>query len=93
MVRGKSDKIDAKRIATYAMRHQDKYKLVIPPSQEIKMLRKLAKTRKRLLLAINKLSTPLQEKSLSCQKGIKSIRSWLCTCIKIAKKKSFYSPL
>lgn len=58
MVRGKNDKIDAERIAFYAMRNQDKLRVWEAPKAELKKLarllalrEKLVKTKTQLLVA------------------------------------------
>lgn len=61
MQRGKSDKIDAQRIAMYAYRHQDKAVLFVPPRDEVQELKHLLTTRRRLVVTKNKLEVPLQE--------------------------------
>ncbi len=48
-VRGKSDQVDAHRIATYAYHFQDKYRPWAPPKKSIETLRSLSKRRKNLL--------------------------------------------
>lgn len=42
--RGKNDKVDSKRIATYAFRFQDKVNLYCPPSEQLEALKTLRKT-------------------------------------------------
>ncbi len=49
LTRGKSDEEDAKRIATYAFRYQDKYKPWQPPTKRIVQLTKLWRRRRRLV--------------------------------------------
>jgi transposase len=59
--RGKNDKIDAKRIALYASRHQqDKIKWVLP-SQEKDAIADLIALRNRLITAKNMLMVPMKE--------------------------------
>ena len=59
--RGKSDNVDASRIALFAYRNHDECKLWQPPRTIVKQLKKLSTARERLLLAKNQLRTPLQE--------------------------------
>ena len=62
--RGKSDPVDAQRIAQYAARFADKAQLWQPPREVIEELKGLVRIRERLLEARNKLKTPLQESSM-----------------------------
>ena len=62
--RGKSDPVDAQRIAQYAARFADKAQLWQPPREVIEELKGLVRMRARLLEARNKLKTPLQESSM-----------------------------
>jgi transposase len=66
--RGKSDKIDAKRIREYAERFYDKLNFVETQTPEFKELRKLYKTRARLIKCRKILLTSLSEsKCQECQ--------------------------
>lgn len=85
--RGKSDKIDAQRIALFAYRNQDQMKLWLPKRIVVLQLKKLTTIRERLLLALAQLNKPIQEavkfesKEVfkvikdSCSKSIKSIKA------------------
>ena len=64
LVRGKSDKVDAYRIALYAARFEDKCKLWQEPRKEIRRLQQLTTTRTRLINSRNRLKTPLKESAL-----------------------------
>lgn len=61
MQRGKSDKIDAFRIAYYALRFQDKCELWAPPRQVIKELQQLTTLRARLVKVESQITLPLNE--------------------------------
>ena len=63
--RGKTDKVDATRIALYAYKNQDKIKIWQQPRQQVQELRALAALRNRLLEAKKQLQVPLKE-----QKGL-----------------------
>ena len=62
--RGKSDPVDAQRIAQYAARFADQAQLWQPAREVIEELKGLVRVRERLLEAKNKLKTPLQESSM-----------------------------
>jgi transposase len=61
MVRGKSDQVDARRIAMYAFKNHQMLKLWEPPRQVIQRLRALLTLRERLIKMRVLLSVPLQE--------------------------------
>lgn len=61
LTRGKSDKADALRIATYAYRHQDQYRPWTPPTRSIEKLQKLWKRRKNILKVETQLKQNLTE--------------------------------
>jgi transposase len=65
-VRGKSDKLDAKRIAYYCCRNQDAAKLWNPSREIVQKLKMLLKTRERLTKVKNQLSVAVKE----CKKFI-----------------------
>jgi transposase len=82
--RGKTDKVDAQRIAQYAYRYQDRLKLWQPPRQVVQQLALLSSTRQRLNQAYNLLNVPLTEQELfitaNVQKQLKaSVRQSLTT--------------
>lgn len=60
-LRGKSDAIDAWRIAEYAFRFKDKCRLWVPEPEGIVRLRDLLALRERLLKAVNMLKVPKGE--------------------------------
>lgn len=59
--RGKTDSIDAQRIAEYAFRFRDQLRLWEPPRQVVQQLAMLSATRQRLIQVYNQLATPLAE--------------------------------
>lgn len=61
MKRGKTDAIDATRIAEYASIHRNKMRLWNPPRQEVKKLRALITMRDRLVNSVKELSVPVKE--------------------------------
>lgn len=75
MQRGKTDKVDAQRIAQYAYRFRDQIRLWEPPRKVIQQLAFLSATRQRLNQAYNLLSVPVAEQetfiSKSLQKTLK----------------------
>ena len=50
MVRGKNDKVDSYRIATYTVRYFDELKPWIPEAKEIKLLRLFLSERRQMVL-------------------------------------------
>jgi transposase len=75
MQRGKTDRIDAQRIAQYAYRFRDQMCLWQPPREIIQKLAFLSATRQRLNQAYNLLAVPVAEQetfiSKSLQKTLK----------------------
>lgn len=61
MQRGKSDSVDARRIAEYAYRFRDRMRLWEPPRPIIQQLSFLSAVRQRLIQAYNLLAGPLAE--------------------------------
>lgn len=61
LVRGKDDKIDAERIARYALLHQDKAVLVSLSNLTLEKLKDLQANRNRLLKALNSIKTTVKE--------------------------------
>ncbi|WP_020606009.1 IS110 family transposase [Spirosoma spitsbergense] len=61
MQRGKSDAVDARRIAEYAYRFRDQMRLWEPPRQILQQLSFLSAVRQRLIQAHNLLAGPLAE--------------------------------
>lgn len=85
--RGKTDAIDAVRIAEYSFRFKDKIRLWQPPRQVIQQLTALSTLRQRLLLVRQQLQQPLNEQQSfidssiqkqllkSCQASLKAINA------------------
>jgi transposase len=79
--RGKSDSVDAQRIAEYAYRFRDRLRLWQPPRPVIRKLAELTRLRQRLQGMISQLKVPLTEqkrfgdKSLTAQLGQHCISS------------------
>ena len=59
--RGKTDSIDAQRIAEYAFRFRDQLRLWEPPRQVVQKLAMLSAARQRLISVYNQLAGPLAE--------------------------------
>ncbi|WP_345245564.1 transposase, partial [Nibrella saemangeumensis] len=59
--RGKTDTIDAQRIAEYAFRFRDRMRLWQPPRPVLQQLAFLSATRQRLIQVYNQLANPLAE--------------------------------
>lgn len=59
--RGKTDKLDAIRIALFAYKHREEIKVWKPSSATVKNLHALMTSRERLLRAINMLQVPINE--------------------------------
>jgi len=76
MQRGKSDSIDARRIAEYAFRFRDRTRLWEPPRQVVQQLAFLSAARQRLIQAHKLLAVPLAEQEsfvgATLQKQIRS---------------------
>lgn len=71
--RGKTDKIDAYTIATYASEKHAKCQLVTPSKKNVETLQDLAANRKRLIEAINMLEVPIKELGPIDPKGAKKL--------------------
>ena len=61
LIRGKSDKVDAKRIATYGYRMRDEIKLHTPPTKTITALKSLNTLRRKLVRYRTGLKSALKE--------------------------------
>jgi transposase len=59
--RGKNDKVDAKRIAQYACKNNDKVRLWQPRREQVEQLKQLAALRERLVDTRKQLLTPVNE--------------------------------
>jgi transposase len=83
--RGKTDQVDAKRIATYAFTFRAKAKLWQPPREEVQKIHDLMALRDRLVVSRKSILTPIQELEATgldevaatlrkhCQKSIESL--------------------
>ncbi len=76
MQRGKSDSVDARRIAEYAFRFRDRTRLWEPPRLVVQQLSFLSAARQRLIQAHKLLAVPLDEQesfvSATLQRQVKS---------------------
>ncbi|GAB3047796.1 IS110 family transposase [Spirosoma pulveris] len=70
MQRGKTDKVDAQRIAQYAYRFRDQIRLWEPPREVIQKLAFLSTTRQRLNQAYNLLAVPVAEQETFIRKSL-----------------------
>lgn len=70
--RGKSDSVDAQRIAEYAYRFQDRLRLWQPARPVLKKLTELSRLRQRLLGMISQLQVPLAEQKRFGDKALNS---------------------
>jgi transposase len=70
MQRGKTDKVDAQRIAQYAYRFRDQTRLWEPPREIIQKLAFLSATRQRLNQAYNLLAVPVAEQETFIGKSL-----------------------
>jgi len=59
--RGKNDKLDAQRIATYALRFRENARLWQPPREEVQKIRDLLALRDRLIESRKSILTPIEE--------------------------------
>lgn len=87
ITRGKSDKIDAQRIALYASKNLDKARLWQPTRETLVNLKHLQETRERLIRAIQQIEQPLNEGKTfikpiyqnsmekACRMSLKSLKS------------------
>lgn len=71
--RGKNDKVDAKRIAMYAMKNHEEAKLWTAPRKEVETLRQLITTRERLINSLKSLKMPVKECKQTGNKELASI--------------------
>ena len=60
-LRGKNDKVDSMRIASYAYKNRDELRLWSPKREQVQQLAHLAATRSRLIKTKKMLKTPLKE--------------------------------
>jgi transposase len=85
--RGKSDRVDALRIAEYAQVHHRKLRLWTPTRTEVKQLKALTVLRERLIRVMKQLGVPLKENENFMEKGIqKELKSTCAATLKSAEK-------
>lgn len=78
LVRGKSDKIDSKRIAEYAFFHQDSHVPWQPRRQIINQMASLYNMRSRILKAIKMIGMPLKVEGAFIKKSTSAANKKLC---------------
>lgn len=83
LVRGKSDKIDARRIARYAYEKQDCLSADQPVSETLQLLQRLHSTRERLVKTRASYITAVQEEQEAC--GLKQTDLVITTQLKVIK--------
>lgn len=71
--RGKSDKVDAKRIAMYAMKNNEQAKLWEAPRKEVTTLRQMLTTREALINGLKALKMPIKESKATGNKDLVTI--------------------
>ena len=77
MKRGKTDAIDASRIAEYAFIHRHRMRLWSPPRKEVKRLRALITMRDRLVNSLKELKVPVRENAGFVDKEIAQMEASL----------------
>lgn len=86
LIRGKNDKVDAYRIASFAHRHQNQAKLWSPKRDVIETLKLLTGQRARLLKTQRVLSLPIQEaKEFSLKGQVKMLKDTCKATLKAIK--------
>ncbi|TCC93708.1 IS110 family transposase [Pedobacter frigiditerrae] len=78
-IRGKNDKIDARRIAEYAYKSRDHLRLWMPKRQVLVELANLSTIRTRLLSLQVAINVPLKEQSTFIKKGVAKSSVKLCS--------------
>ncbi|MDO8996112.1 MAG: IS110 family transposase [Sediminibacterium sp.] len=86
-IRGKSDKIDAIRIAEYAYKNREQLRLWQPKREVVIRLAQLSATRSRLIEAQKVLTTPIKESREFIPKGLVKENTTVCQSTLIAIKK------
>ncbi|MDH5414665.1 MAG: IS110 family transposase [Flavobacteriaceae bacterium] len=81
MVRGKSDLVDAERIADYAFRYQDRAKLWTPPRPVIEKLKKLSTIRRQFIKMKNQLKKPMEESKIYDDKELYTVEKQMKTSL------------
>jgi transposase len=77
-LRGKNDKVDSMRIATYAYKNRDDLRLWSPRREEVQQLAHLSSTRSRLIKTRKILKTPLKEYGSFVKKKAAKQNTALC---------------
>lgn len=78
LLRGKSDKVDAQRIAFFAFRNQDRARIWQPPRTVIQQLKRLTGVRERLLIIASQLKKPIDESRRFDPKAVYSMIKSSC---------------
>ena len=75
MIRGKNDKVDAQRIATYAYKNRDEVRLWVPKRDVIQRLDRLTALRNRLVKVRKMMQSPLTDcKDFLSKKDLDEVR-------------------
>lgn len=85
--RGKTDTIDAQRIAEYAFRFRDRMRLWQPPRAVIQQLAFLSATRQRLIQVYNQLANPLSEQQSFVNPSLQKLLLKSCKASLVALEK------
>ena len=89
LMRGKTDKVDAGRIADYAHRFRADVKLWAPPRKELTLLADLMASRARLLGVISRLGVPVNEiKTFKAKGHYEQIKAASKKTIEAARKEA-----
>jgi transposase len=87
LLRGKSDKVDAFRIAQYAFKNRDEINLWEPPRQQVKELKRLLSMRNRCVNIKKIVQVPLKENAIfSSQHEARQERKMFSSTIKAIKQ-------
>ena len=78
MTRGKTDQVDAKRIALFAYKNRDEARLWAPPRTVIAQLDRLTAQRARLVKVIKQLQTPLTDSKGFLDKAERKAQQQAC---------------
>lgn len=85
--RGKSDKVDAGRIADYAFNFQANSRLWVPPRKELSLLKDLMASRERLKAVVAKLAVPINEiKAFKAKGHYEAVRAASSKTLAAARK-------
>lgn len=87
MIRGKSDKVDAQRIASYAYKNRDEARLWEPKREVIQKLDRLTALRNRLVKARKMMQSPLTDcKDFVSKKDLLEVRKGCQSTMKALDK-------